>query len=437
LKADGSVDSSTFIAGSGVANQLTFWNGTGSVTGSSGLTYVDATGAMSLIKTQNAPTYLEIKNLNTSISALSVLNLTSSAGILQSYKGNSSSGVFSISSGTDGVIYNNSGNLAFINPTSGKFLWGISSSSVTQMTLTSAGRLLLGTTTESTFLLDVNATARVSGDLSITSIINGSIPSSSSTYCFNVSNNSGNLLFRVNNNASRVDFLDGNLVLNTGNTINSVSHIGMFIGTSTIYGSTGGANGGQYFGAVDNGGNGARYMVGHGTKGLKIELLPTGTWETSALLQVISTTRGFLPPRMTSTEKSAITPATGLMVYDTTQNSINVYDGATWRSDEDTITTNRQTASYSLVLADRGKLVEMNVASANTLTIPLNSSIAFPIGSKIDVTQYGAGATTITATGGVTIRSFTSFLKIAGQYAACTLVKIGTDEWYCYGNLIA
>jgi hypothetical protein len=71
------------------------------------------------------------------------------------------------------------------------------------------------------------------------------------------------------------------------------------------------------------------------------------------------------------------------------------------------------------------------------LTIPLNSSIAFPIGTKIDVTQYGAGATTITATGGVTIRSFTSFLKLAGQYAACTLVKIGTDEWYCYGNLIA
>ena len=103
----------------------------------------------------------------------------------------------------------------------------------------------------------------------------------------------------------------------------------------------------------------------------------------------------------------------------------------------ETTTTNRQTASYSLVLADRGKLVEMNSASANTLTVPLNSSIAFPIGSKIDVTQYGAGATTITATSGVTIRSFTSFLKIAGQYAACTLVKIGTDEWYCYGNLIA
>ena len=101
---------------------------------------------------------------------------------------------------------------------------------------------------------------------------------------------------------------------------------------------------------------------------------------------------------------------------------------------QETITTNRQTSSYTLALSDRGKLVEMNVATANTLTIPLNSSIAFPIGTKIDVTQYGAGQVTITATGGVTLRSFTSYIKLAGQYAACTLVKIGTDEWYAYGN---
>jgi hypothetical protein len=104
---------------------------------------------------------------------------------------------------------------------------------------------------------------------------------------------------------------------------------------------------------------------------------------------------------------------------------------------KETITLNTQTASYSLVLADRGKLIQMNVASANTLTVPLDSSIPFPIGSKIDVTQYGAGATTITATVGVTIRSFSAFLKLAGQYAGCTLVKIGTNEWHCYGNLIA
>ena len=99
------------------------------------------------------------------------------------------------------------------------------------------------------------------------------------------------------------------------------------------------------------------------------------------------------------------------------------------------IQTNRQAASYTLALTNLNQLIEMNVASANTLTVPLNSSVAFPIGSKIDIAQYGAGQTTITPISGVTIRSFSGALKIAGQYGAATLVKIGTNEWYCFGNL--
>jgi len=99
------------------------------------------------------------------------------------------------------------------------------------------------------------------------------------------------------------------------------------------------------------------------------------------------------------------------------------------------IQTNRQTASYTLALTDLNQLVEINNASANTLTVPLNSSIAFAIGSKIDIAQYGAGQTTITPATGVTIRSYSGALKIAGQYGACTLVKIATNEWYCFGNL--
>ena len=101
------------------------------------------------------------------------------------------------------------------------------------------------------------------------------------------------------------------------------------------------------------------------------------------------------------------------------------------------ISTNRQTASYTLVLADANKLVELNVATANTLTVPLNSSVAFPIGTQILVSQYGAGACTITATSGVTVRSEGSKLKTNGQYSGATLIKIATDEWYAFGNLIA
>jgi len=99
------------------------------------------------------------------------------------------------------------------------------------------------------------------------------------------------------------------------------------------------------------------------------------------------------------------------------------------------VTANRQTASYGLVLADAGLVVEMNVASANNLTVPLNSTQAFPVGTVIEVFQYGAGQTTILATGGVTLRSSGAKLKLSAQYAAASLRKIATDEWQVVGEL--
>jgi hypothetical protein len=101
------------------------------------------------------------------------------------------------------------------------------------------------------------------------------------------------------------------------------------------------------------------------------------------------------------------------------------------------ITTNRQTASYTLVLSDADKLVEMNVGSANNLTVPLNSSVAFPTGTQILLAQYGAGQTTIVATSGVTVRSNGGKLKLNVQYSGATLIKIGTDEWYLFGDIVA
>jgi len=51
----------------------------------------------------------------------------------------------------------------------------------------------------------------------------------------------------------------------------------------------------------------------------------------SAILDVDSTTKGFLPPRMTTTQKNAIaTPAAGLVVYDSTTNKLQCYNGSTW-----------------------------------------------------------------------------------------------------------
>jgi hypothetical protein len=99
------------------------------------------------------------------------------------------------------------------------------------------------------------------------------------------------------------------------------------------------------------------------------------------------------------------------------------------------VVANRQTASYTLVLSDADKLVEMNVASANNLTVPLNSSVAFSTGTQILLAQYGAGQTTIVATSGVTIRSNGAKLKLNAQYSGATLVKIAENEWYLFGDI--
>jgi hypothetical protein len=101
------------------------------------------------------------------------------------------------------------------------------------------------------------------------------------------------------------------------------------------------------------------------------------------------------------------------------------------------ITTNRQTASYTLVLSDADKLVEMNVATANNLTIPLNSSVAFPTGTQILLAQYGAGQTTVVATSGVTVRSNGGKLKLNVQYSGATLIKIAENEWYLFGDIVS
>lgn len=99
-------------------------------------------------------------------------------------------------------------------------------------------------------------------------------------------------------------------------------------------------------------------------------------------------------------------------------------------------TINAQTGTtYTLVLGDAGNIVTMSNASANTLTIPPNSSVAFPVGTQIDIAQKGAGKTTIAAGAGVTINNTNKAL--AAQYAGVTAVKEATDTWTLYGSTIA
>jgi hypothetical protein len=95
------------------------------------------------------------------------------------------------------------------------------------------------------------------------------------------------------------------------------------------------------------------------------------------------------------------------------------------------------TASSTAVLADDGKLVTMSNASANTFTIPPNSSVAFGIGTQVNIAQLGTGQTSVVAGVGVTLNSAGAKLKLDAQYAVCTCVKTDTNEWFVVGNLKA
>lgn len=98
---------------------------------------------------------------------------------------------------------------------------------------------------------------------------------------------------------------------------------------------------------------------------------------------------------------------------------------------------NAQTGtSYTAALAD--EVITMTNAAANTLTIPPNSSVAFPVGAFLEVWQGGAGKTTIAAGSGVTIlRSSTLTLNLRGQNSGASLRKVSADTWRLVGDMEA
>ena len=103
------------------------------------------------------------------------------------------------------------------------------------------------------------------------------------------------------------------------------------------------------------------------------------------------------------------------------------------------VAINNQTANYTFALTDANNaLVTMNVASANTLTIPPNSSVAFPVGTVLNFAQTGAGQTTITQGSGVTITSWgatASAPKSRVQYSAGSCIQTSANNWLVIGDI--
>jgi len=138
-----------------------------------------------------------------------------------------------------------------------------------------------------------------------------------------------------------------------------------------------------------------------------------------------------------SDEKLVITGTNG-------QNALEVADGDVEITDALTVSgglvaplqINAQTGTtYTFVIGDAGKLVTSSNGSAQTVTVPPNSSVAFAVGTQIIVQNIGSANATLAEGSGVTIQSKDSNKEIDGQYAAATLIKTATDTWSLIGAL--
>jgi hypothetical protein len=141
-------------------------------------------------------------------------------------------------------------------------------------------------------------------------------------------------------------------------------------------------------------------------------------------------------PALTGTATAVNLTVSG--TTDLSASGVKLSDGTQTKVGVPSITTiSQKTANYTLsALTERDSMIEMNSASATTLTVPTNATVAYPVGTSIDLLRVGAGAVDVAAASGVTINA-TPGLKLRAQWSSATLVKRATDTWVLIGDLSA
>ncbi|PQO22063.1 hypothetical protein C2I36_15065 [Rhodobacteraceae bacterium WD3A24] len=134
-----------------------------------------------------------------------------------------------------------------------------------------------------------------------------------------------------------------------------------------------------------------------------------------------------------------ITPAEGWEAWVEETGERVRFDGSGWvpagggASGEATVTADAS-ASRTLALADAGAIIEMTSGSANTVTIPAEASVDFPVGALVNISQVGAGTTTIAGDTGVTLNGVGGgSCTIDAQWGGAGLYKRAADAWVVQG----
>ena len=156
-----------------------------------------------------------------------------------------------------------------------------------------------------------------------------------------------------------------------------------------------------------------------------------------------------IPADAVTTAKILDSNVTTAKIADSAITSAKIADGTIVNADVSTTaaidlgkladaTIDEKSASYTLALTDKNKFIKMSVTStANTVTVPTNASVAFPIGSQIHIIQYGTGKTQVIPVSGTVILYATPGAYLRAQYSSATLLKCDTNIWMLMGDLSA
>ena len=119
-------------------------------------------------------------------------------------------------------------------------------------------------------------------------------------------------------------------------------------------------------------------------------------------------------------------------------NDLAYSSGGAWVSVSKQVVSS-QAANYQLLISDFGSVITVNSSSNLEVKVPANASVAFPIGTKIEILRWGTGDVSIIPVvgSGVTIRHKDNYTKISKQYSGAMLIKIAADEWALIGDLKA
>lgn len=122
-------------------------------------------------------------------------------------------------------------------------------------------------------------------------------------------------------------------------------------------------------------------------------------------------------------------------VSDGSITTAKILDGAVTAAKIANAAIDEKIASYTLVLSDNNKFIKMNTSSVNTVIVPTNASVAFSIGSQINIVQYGSGRTQVVPSSGTVTIYATPGPYLRAQYSSATLVKFETNVWLLIGDL--